>query len=526
MWLLLSLFFLFLGSESETSPSVSSEEYNIMGRNIRKGTPQRAEKKENKPKTPPSKEEVLSRLTKPKPKPKSTRPAATPPKKTNKSNEKEVEHSLPMKELSNTQVNKMLEQAALGHSGKSTPLSNTQYDFPIDGSPSRGQAKSSAIIRAQEVRSKLEPLFPSFVKSLLRSHVASCFWMGLPSLFCKSHLPEKDITMTLEDEGGRQFQSKYIACKTGLSAGWRQFAASHKLLEGDVLVFQLVEPAKFKVYVIRSNDFTEVDGALGLLSLDAQTKHNDADKDNAETGAVACNESNRKRTKSPPEVVQKKKKIDLPVEHSEIDSDSEIDSEEVDSEVVESSRLPGTTLQFEGIKSFENFNILVNGLLVDSEFPEDIRRKYYKLCRSQDAFLHENVMKGTYYKLIVGAIFETVHIVDAIKACQITTTQDDFVCWDKYLRAFELLGMNVGFIRARLCRLANLAFDSEDAMDAKTYKEARKERARAGLGLRSIETKIQELREACHEFSSAIESLRSKAEVYNQRFQEEVTAPW
>ncbi|XP_062010944.1 B3 domain-containing protein Os01g0234100-like isoform X2 [Rosa rugosa] len=501
MWLLLSLFFLFLGSESETSPSVSSEESNIMGRNTRKGTPQRAEKKENKPKTPPSKEEGNQ-------------------KKTNKSNEKEVEHSLPMKELSNTQVNKMLEQAALGHSVKSTPLSNTQYDFPIDGSPSRGQAKSSAIIRAQEVRSKLEPLFPSFVKSLLRSHVASCFWMGLPSLFCKSHLPEKDITMTLEDEGGRQFQSKYIACKTGLSAGWRQFAASHKLLEGDVLVFQLVEPAKFKVYVIRSNDFTEVDGALGLLSLDAQTKHNDADKDNAETGAVACNESNRKRTKSPPDVVQKKKKIDLPVEHSEIDS------EEVDSEVVESSRLPGTTLQFEDIKSFENFNILVNGLLVDSEFPEDIRRKYYKLCRSQNAFLHENVMKGTYYKLIVGAIFETVHIVDAIKACQITTTQDDFVCWDKYLRAFELLGMNVGFIRVRLCRLANLAFDSEDAMDAKTYKEARKERARAGLGLRSIETKIQELREACHEFSSAIESLRSRAEVYNQRFQEEVTAPW
>lgn len=31
-----------------------------------------------------------------------------------------------------------------------------------------------------------------------------------------------------------------------------------------------------QVYVIRSNDFTEVDGALGLLSLDAQTKHNDA----------------------------------------------------------------------------------------------------------------------------------------------------------------------------------------------------------------------------------------------------------
>lgn len=245
-----------------------------------------------------------------------------------------------------------------------------------------------------------------------------------------------------------------------------------------------------------------------------------SDKDNAETGAVACHECNRKRAKSPPLVVQKKKKMDLPAEHSENDS------EEVDSEVVESYRLPGTALQFEDIKGFENFNILVNGLLVDSEFPEDIRRKYYKLCCSQNAFLHENVLEGTNYKLIVGAIVETVNVVDAIKASKLTTTRDDFVCWDKYLRAFELLGMNVGFIRARLCRLANLAFDSEDAMDAKIYKEARRERARAGQGIRNIETRIQELREACREFSSAIESLRSKAEVYKHRFKEEVTAPW
>lgn len=55
--------------------------------------------------------------------------------------------------------------------------------------------------------------------------------------------------MTLEDESGRQCQLKYIAYKTGLSAGWRQFAASHNLIEGDVLVFQLVEPTKFKVMV-------------------------------------------------------------------------------------------------------------------------------------------------------------------------------------------------------------------------------------------------------------------------------------
>lgn len=67
--------------------------------------------------------------------------------------------------------------------------------------------------------------------------------------FCKRHLPDKDTTIILEDEFGREYKTKYIACKTGLSAGWRQFSAVHKLLEGDVVVFQLVEPAKFKVIV-------------------------------------------------------------------------------------------------------------------------------------------------------------------------------------------------------------------------------------------------------------------------------------
>lgn len=72
---------------------------------------------------------------------------------------------------------------------------------------------------------------------------------GLPGLFCRSHLPDKDTTITLEDENAKQFNIKYIAYKTGLSAGWRQFAVAHKLLEGDVLVFQLVKPTKFKVMV-------------------------------------------------------------------------------------------------------------------------------------------------------------------------------------------------------------------------------------------------------------------------------------
>ncbi|RHN42266.1 putative transcription factor B3-Domain family [Medicago truncatula] len=136
------------------------------------------------------------------------------------------------------------------HNHKSLQGSSTKG--ATDGTYSRGEAISSAVIHAEGLRSHLEPEFPSFVKSLVRSHVASCFWMGLPVSFCKRHLPDKDTTITLEDEYGKEYKTKYIACKTGLSAGWRQFSAVHKLLEGDVVVFQLIEPTKFKVYIIRA----------------------------------------------------------------------------------------------------------------------------------------------------------------------------------------------------------------------------------------------------------------------------------
>lgn len=51
----------------------------------------------------------------------------------------------------------------------------------------------------------------------------------------------------MEDESGKQYEAKYFSEKTGLSAGWRQFATAHSLVEGDVLVFQLIEAQKFKV---------------------------------------------------------------------------------------------------------------------------------------------------------------------------------------------------------------------------------------------------------------------------------------
>ncbi|XP_027084372.1 B3 domain-containing protein At3g19184 [Coffea arabica] len=107
--------------------------------------------------------------------------------------------------------------------------------------------------RAEVLQSGLDSKIPSFVKPMLQSHVTGGFWLGLPVQFCKTYLPKRDETVTLVDEQEEEYPTKYLAVKTGLSGGWRGFSIEHELVDGDALVFQLIEPTKFKVYIIRVN---------------------------------------------------------------------------------------------------------------------------------------------------------------------------------------------------------------------------------------------------------------------------------
>jgi len=218
-------------------------------------------------------------------------------------------------------------------------------------------------------------------------------------------------------------------------------------------------------------------------------------------GTLGSSNTKRKRPKPHPfGLFEKKKKIGLPRSVTKLGQpaeQSENDSEEVGSEVLE------------GYK-----------------FSEDIRKKYYKLCYSQKAFLHDSLVSGINFALIAGIIFETVNIADAIKASKLTTSREEFSAWDKTLQAFEHLGMNVRFLRSRLRRIVSLAYESEGATNARRYLEARTERGRTEDEISNIEAKLVELKEACYGFGSYIDSLKSKAESYDLKFQVEATARW
>lgn len=386
------------------------------------------------------------------------------------------------------------------------------------------QMKTPTMIQAEAVQASLGSEKPSFLKVLVRSHVGSCFWMGLPVPFCKVHLPSTDTTVTVEDENGEEFPVKYIAHKTGLSAGWRRFVSASKLIEGDVLVFQLTGPCRLKVYIVRSHDMNEVDGALGLLILDSQTKQNDAGKQDTQN-------KKKRRPKSLPLTVVHKRKLKEEEEREEeekLDGEqSGNDSNDVDSEVLEGSKFSKSSLNFKDVKSFENFHIVVNGLCIDSELPEETRRDYYDLCRNRNSFLHNRVLPGLYSKLAAGMIVEFVTITKAIRGCKVTTEKKDFEVWENSLRSFELLGLNVGFVRSRLRRLMSLAYDSEGALQVRKYLDIQKEKSYTEEEIVKLEMKLLELKQKMSEkYGRKLESLKAKAESFELEFLEAVNAPW
>ncbi|CAN6544279.1 unnamed protein product [Malus baccata var. baccata] len=368
--------------------------------------------------------------------------------------------------------------------------SNANPNMPESRKRKRVTVAKSVYERAREVEATLDPRFPILLRVMLPSH-------GLSKKFCFDHMPKQDKTIVLEDENGDKFETKYLATKVGLSGGWRGFSIARKLQEGDAVIFHLVTPSKFKVYIIRSNDLDDMDCAIDLVKLDASIKL-------ADTGdVIACEREEREKL----ETIPKDSAIAFASKSGSISDHSGNDIEDLGFEVLDGLWLSESNVAFKEVKSVENFNVLVNGLNINSEFSKHLLTKYYDLCCSQNSFLHELLIEGLNCKLISGAISETINIADAIRSCSVTTLGGNFSAWYKTLKAFEGLGMNVGFLRTRLDQLVSLASRS------KRFKEARLEKEQAEEEMRRLEAKLLVVKDAINMLDSEIESLNTKPEL-------------
>ncbi|KAD5318340.1 hypothetical protein E3N88_18286 [Mikania micrantha] len=373
------------------------------------------------------------------------------------------------------------------------------------------KAKSAAIERANEVQASLPFESPSFVKPMLPSHVTGGFWLGLPRKFCLAHLPKHDETVVLLNENGREFNTKFLVDKTGLSGGWRGFSIAHKLIEGDALVFHLIDQWKFKVYIIRVNGANEIDGALALLNLVPRDAN-----------------IYQQQFKNGSKILQKVDNMDTDLHKENIQGNilaasdqSEDHNDYASSPVSDGLRFSQSVLEFNEIKCIDDFSIVVDNLVIDSEIPKHFQIKYYDLCHSQKAYLHENLLKGLNVKLAVGIILETITIADAIRACKTDVARDDLDTWDRTLKGFEEVGMNVSFLRARIHKLVGLLFESNKLLEAKQI-----EQLKAEDEMIIISKKLNGLKDVIKNLDVEIETLKLKGNNLDLVFCKEANAPW
>ncbi|CAN6544278.1 unnamed protein product [Malus baccata var. baccata] len=353
------------------------------------------------------------------------------------------------------------------------------------------QAQSSVLERAKKIEASLDDKFPSLLKVMMPSEVSGGFYLNLAKKFRSEYMPKQDSMIVLEDENGKEFGTKYLVERGGLSGGWRGFSIAHKIKKGDVVIFHLVTPSKFKVYIVRSN---EVDWSLPLMRVDPPIRQMDTG------GFTACGKEERENLEPNPQ----ENAIVFYTDSGPTSDQSGNDGEDVGSEFLDGLRLSESVVTFKEVHCLDNFNVQVNGLIINSEFSKYVLTKYYELCCSQNSFLHEQLLEGLNCKLIAGVISETVNIADAIRACKITTPEDYLSTWDKTLKAFGDLGMNVRFLRARLDQLTSLASKSK-----------------------RLEANVLEVKEAMNSLDSEVETPNTSLEEEREiPFQEMAKAPW
>ncbi|XP_043694543.1 UTP--glucose-1-phosphate uridylyltransferase-like [Telopea speciosissima] len=148
----------------------------------------------------------------------------------------------------------------------------------------RNKATSNSMEKALLELTKNLPA-PNFVKSMDPSHVTRPYLLRIPPGSSESY-PEKDCDIMLEDEDGKLHVVKFLLKHLALSGGWGQFTKKKKLIVGDALFFQIVEPTKFKEIIIRGDGLSDA-GVANDLTARVATPHA-GDEEAPLVGDVSC----------------------------------------------------------------------------------------------------------------------------------------------------------------------------------------------------------------------------------------------
>ncbi|EYU26123.1 hypothetical protein MIMGU_mgv1a0231452mg, partial [Erythranthe guttata] len=253
------------------------------------------------------------------------------------------------------------------------------------------------------------------------------------------------------------------------------------------------------VYIVRAGKITENEGAIGLQTYDFENikpisaaKMEDQMEENACTGKTA-----RQLYLNSLEVV---------------DSHHETKKGKINTRHID---------QFKDISGFEDFKIHLGGLILDSEIPKNIRAKYYNLCCSQRMFLLDHLINGLSTKLAVVMISETTNISEAVRSADVSTSLHHLECWEKTFKAFEDLGMAVGFIRNRLHKLLEISREAQSNNESKMIVRAQADHVSGNLETTSLNVEA-----LIGSLEAEIETLRWKNEKLGFEFRELARAPW
>ncbi|KAH9623603.1 hypothetical protein KSS87_005762 [Heliosperma pusillum] len=340
----------------------------------------------------------------------------------------------------------------------------------------RGHTKGSRMVSAVDISLMLS------LEKVSEERPTQFLWFS--SLL--RYLPVKETIMTLETESGDLYKVKYLPQRPGLGAGCMTFANGEKLVQGDLLVFHLVEATKFKVYITRRGSSTV---KLPPILLNFYKKERQRALGKLDDSQL---------------IVYSRRKVHQSEENSSKKNGNKTckDTYQVD-------------IDFSNIKGFKDFSTVINKLLENQHFSEPLMHDYYELCRSHNAFLHARLFKGLNPELFVGhiksSISETVSIGIALRNCTLSTSLDKFSEWTKILSFYEAIGMNVSLLSARLDHLRNLAVNSDGAVNRRRYIEACRERIRSDSEVKKLEMVLVNWRKLYIKLASKVKVLESEA---------------